>query len=110
MKPIDKVLRRLVLAAFVGASLFLRLKTGHCFFLRAASLPKLNVENAPVARENRPELSFASVMMRFYGVGQWHEDFNQTSDAEVTDLLEREKSFRAAPKVAGAVKIKTEGE
>ena len=45
---------------------------------------------------------------RFYGVGQWYEDFNQTSDAEVTDLLERAKSFRAASKVAGAVK--TEGE
>ena len=45
---------------------------------------------------------------RFYGVGQWYEDFNQTSDAEVTDLLERAKSWRAAPKVAGAVK--TEGE
>ena len=45
---------------------------------------------------------------RFYGVGQWYEDFNQTSDAEVAHLLERAKSFRAAPKVAGAVK--TEGE
>ena len=111
MKPIEKILRRLVLAAFVGASLFLPTKNGTLLFsFRAAWWPKLNVENAPVARENRPELSFASVMMRFYGVGQWHEDFNQTSDAEVTDLLEREKSFRAAPKVAGSVKIKTEGE
>jgi len=58
MKPIDKLLRRLVLAAFVGASLFLATKNGTSLFsVRAASLPKLNVENAPVARENRPELS-----------------------------------------------------
>ena len=39
---------------------------------------------------------------------EWYEDFNQTSDAEVTDLLQRAKSYRPAPKVAGAVK--TEGE
>ena len=65
MKPIDKVLRRLVLAAFVGASLFLATKNGTLLFsVRAASLPKLNVENAPVARENRPELSFASVIKK----------------------------------------------
>jgi len=44
----------------------------------------------------------------FYGVGEWYEDFNQTSDSEVTDLLRRARSGRAAPKVAGAVK--TEGE
>src|SRR5208337_2656644 len=42
---------------------------------------------------------------RFYGVGQWYEDFNQTSDAEVTDLLERAKSWRPAPKVAGAANL-----
>ena len=45
---------------------------------------------------------------RFYGVGQWYEDFNQTSDAEVTDLLERAKSWRPAPKVAGAAKAEGE--
>jgi putative phosphoribosyl transferase len=28
---------------------------------------------------------------RFYGVGEWYEDFSQTSDAEVTDLLKRAK-------------------
>ena len=65
MKPIDKLLRGLVLAAFVGASLFLATKNGTLLYsVRAASLPKLNVENAPVARENRPELSFASVIKK----------------------------------------------
>ena len=48
MKPIEKILRRLVLAAFVGASLFLPTKNGTLLFsFRAASWPKLNVENAP---------------------------------------------------------------
>ena len=35
---------------------------------------------------------------RFYGVGQWYEDFNQTSDAEVTDLLERANRGDPHPK------------
>jgi putative phosphoribosyl transferase len=39
----------------------------------------------------------------FYGVGEWYEDFSQTSDAEVTDLLERARSWTASPNVAGAV-------
>jgi len=30
---------------------------------------------------------------RFYGVGEWYEDFSQTGDAEVTDLLERARSW-----------------
>jgi putative phosphoribosyl transferase len=30
---------------------------------------------------------------RFYGVGEWYEDFSQTSDAEVTNLLERARSW-----------------
>jgi putative phosphoribosyl transferase len=30
---------------------------------------------------------------RFSGVGEWYEDFSQTSDAEVTDLLQRGRSW-----------------
>ena len=61
--------------------------------------------------ELRPEVDELVALMTpepFYGVGDWYEDFNQTSDAEVTDLLQRGRSCRAAPKVAGTVK--TEGE
>ena len=36
---------------------------------------------------------------RFYGVGEWYEDFSQTSDAEVTDLLKRAKSWKAASEI-----------
>jgi putative phosphoribosyl transferase len=31
----------------------------------------------------------------FWGVGQWYEDFSQTSDEEVRDLLRRAASFPA---------------
>lgn len=31
----------------------------------------------------------------FFSVGQWYEDFSQTSDDEVTDLLEKAASFEA---------------
>ena len=34
----------------------------------------------------------------FYGVGEWYKDFSQTSDAEVTHLLERARSWMASPK------------
>lgn len=32
----------------------------------------------------------------FGGVGQWYEDFGQTSDAEVADLLDRARQFAPA--------------
>ena len=43
-------------------------------------------------REMRPEVDeFVAVIMpeEFYGVGQWYEDFSQTTDEEVRALLER---------------------
>lgn len=33
----------------------------------------------------------------FYGVGQWYDDFSQTSDEEVRELLERAYQTRRAP-------------
>ena len=33
----------------------------------------------------------------FYGVGMWYQDFSQTTDDEVRDLLDRSRSFAAAP-------------
>jgi predicted phosphoribosyltransferase len=44
------------------------------------------------AREMRPEVDeFVAVMTpaNFVSVGQWYEEFEQTADAEVRDLLER---------------------
>ena len=48
--------------------------------------------------ELRPEVDELVALMTpelFYGVGEWYEDFSQTSDAEVTDLLERARSYTA---------------
>jgi putative phosphoribosyl transferase len=56
--------------------------------------------------ELRPEVDELVALMTpepFYGVGAWYEDFSQTSDAEITDLLERARSRTASPNVAGAV-------
>ena len=50
-------------------------------------------------RELRPEVDDLVALMtpeRFYGVGQWYEDFGQTSDAEVTELLQRARQNLAS--------------
>ena len=47
---------------------------------------------ASTCRELRPEVDDFIALMEpefFYGVGQWYEDFRQTTDEEVTDLLRR---------------------
>jgi putative phosphoribosyl transferase len=57
---------------------------------------------APTYRELQSEVDeIVALMMprRFYGVGEWYEDFSQTSDAEVTDLLERAKSWTVSANV-----------
>ena len=51
-------------------------------------------------RELRPEVDELLALMRpepFYAVSDWYQDFGQTSDAEVTDLLERARSCTASP-------------
>ena len=50
-------------------------------------------------RQLRPKVDELVAFMTpepFFGVGQWYEDFSQTSDAEVTDLLEGARSFAAS--------------
>ena len=57
-------------------------------------------------RELRPEVDELVALMTpepFYAVGVWYQDFGQTSDAEVTDLLERARSYTASPNGAGPV-------
>jgi predicted phosphoribosyltransferase len=54
----------------------------------------------------RPEVDELVALMTpelFYGVGQWYEDFSQTSDAEVTELLKRARSWTSLPNVEGVV-------
>jgi predicted phosphoribosyltransferase len=44
-------------------------------------------------RKEVDEMVALMMPRRFYGVGEWYEDFSQTGDAEVTDLLERARSW-----------------
>jgi putative phosphoribosyl transferase len=41
---------------------------------------------------------------RFLGVGMWYEDFSQTSDAEVSDLLARARSWITSSATANAAR------
>ena len=55
-------------------------------------------------RQLRPEVDELVALMTpepFFGVGQWYQDFSQTSDAEVTDLIERARSFTASTQSPG---------
>lgn len=56
--------------------------------IAAASLPKFKEEADEVVAVIAPE--------NFMAVGQWYEDFSQTSDEEVEELLERGRHLRAA--------------
>lgn len=70
--------------------------------LRAQEPARLIVAVPTVATstytELLPEVDELVALMtpeRFYGVGEWYVDFSQTSDAEVTDLLERARLWTA---------------
>jgi putative phosphoribosyl transferase len=48
-------------------------------------------------RELRPEVDEIVALMtpeKFYGVGEWYQDFSQTSDTQVTDLLRQAQSWQ----------------
>ncbi len=60
---------------------------------------------AETCRELRPEVDAIVALMEpefFFGVGQWYEDFRQTSDAEVTDLLRRARENLASNEPAAS--------
>jgi predicted phosphoribosyltransferase len=53
----------------------------------------------PTCRELRPMVDELVALMMpeiFYGVGQWYDDFRQTSDEEVTELLQRARENLAS--------------
>ena len=55
-------------------------------------------------RELRPEVDeFVALMTPepFYGVGEWYDDFRQTSDGEVTELLQQARENLASSQSAG---------
>jgi putative phosphoribosyl transferase len=54
-------------------------------------------------RETVDELVCLESPEMFLAIGQWYEDFSQTSDAEVVDLLDRAAQARPAPAAGSAV-------
>lgn len=62
--------------------------------------------SARTADELRPEVDALVSLIEpadFYAVGQWYEDFSQTTDEEVIDLLARARRWSAADPAADAV-------
>jgi predicted phosphoribosyltransferase len=46
------------------------------------------------------EIICAVIPKRFYGVGRWYRDFSQTTDEEVSDLLEQSRSQQSEAQLA----------
>jgi predicted phosphoribosyltransferase len=46
------------------------------------------------------EIICAVIPKRFYGVGRWYRDFSQTTDEEVSELLERSRSQQTKDQLA----------
>jgi predicted phosphoribosyltransferase len=53
------------------------------------AVPTAAPETCEELRSEVDEMICAMTPTPFYGVGQWYEDFSQTTDEEVRDLLER---------------------
>ena len=82
--------------------------TGSTMFVAIAALRQLNASRIIVAtptiarstydylRKYADEIVAVIVPEEFYGVGQWYEDFSQTTDEEVHQLL-GETNHRVAP-------------
>ena len=85
--------------------------TGSTMFAAIAALRQLNASRIVVAtptiarstydylRKHADEVVAVIVPEEFYGVGQWYEDFSQTTDEEVHELL-GVTNHRAAPAVS----------
>ena len=86
------------------------LATGSTMRAAAAALRQQNPERIVVAvpvsapqtcneyRMGVDEIVCANTPEPFFGVGQWYQDFPQTTDQEVRDLLERaKKNYEGAP-------------
>jgi putative phosphoribosyl transferase len=59
------------------------------------------------ARDLRPDVDELVALITpevFDGVGEWYEDFSQTTDTEVSNLLERARSWTDSPNVKGVGK------
>lgn len=61
------------------------------------AVPTVAASTFSELRHEVDEIEALMTPEQFYGVGEWYQDFSQTSDAEVTDLLARARSWMASP-------------
>ena len=66
------------------------------------AVPVASAEACAAIRRQADECVCVSCPDPFYGVGMWYEDFSQTSDQEVQQLLEAAQRRRAPPAAAHA--------
>ncbi|HEY0943601.1 MAG TPA: phosphoribosyltransferase [Steroidobacter sp.] len=59
------------------------------------ALPVASVDAYELLRDEADEVVCLAAPLGFYAVGQWYEEFTQTTDEEVTDLLARANSLAA---------------
>ncbi len=61
-----------------------------------AAVPTIASSSLAVIAKQATEVVAVMAPHHFVAVGQWYDDFSQTSDEEVRELLERERDQRAA--------------
>jgi putative phosphoribosyl transferase len=61
------------------------------------AVPTAAAETCDALREEVDDVVCAVTPARFYAVGLWYEDFSQTSDEEVHELLEQARAAQGAP-------------
>ncbi|HLS79888.1 MAG TPA: phosphoribosyltransferase [Steroidobacter sp.] len=57
------------------------------------ALPVASTDAYQMLRKEADEVVCVSIPLAFYAVGQWYEEFTQTTDKEVTDLLARASAW-----------------
>lgn len=60
------------------------------------ALPVASMEACELLTNEADEVICLGTPAGFYAVGQWYEEFSQTTDEEVTDLLARSNSFHSS--------------
>jgi putative phosphoribosyl transferase len=66
------------------------------------ALPVAATETYHMLRKEADEVICISTPISFYAVGQWYEDFTQTTDEEVTNLLARANTLALGAKHAAS--------
>ena len=72
------------------------------------AVPVAAPETCELMENEADEVVCASTPEPFHAVGLWYEDFEQTSDEEVRELLERAQEERRTPRPQGAREVRVD--